>query len=207
MKQRKDKTSYHHGNLRAALVAEARRLVVERGARALSLREVARRLGFSQTAPYRHFGSRDALLAAVATEAFREFGAAVAGTGAPPADPAARLLRLGRGYVAFATRNPELLRLMFGPECADKAAYPELQEAAAATHRQLAEGVGLALAQSGAPEVDPGVAAFAVWSIAHGLANLIIDQPMPPSQRAQSERDGFVDQVLSVIYRGLAPRG
>lgn len=106
---------YHHGNLRAALLARAVEVVDERGAADLSLRELARDVGVSHAAPRRHFADRQALLDALAVEGFDRLGedlrAAVdrAGTAFD-----ARLEELARAYLAFATHHAALLELMWG---------------------------------------------------------------------------------------------
>jgi AcrR family transcriptional regulator len=105
---------YHHGNLRAALLQQAERTVRERGARALSLRELARETGVSHAAPRRHFPDRQALLDALAEAGFERLGAtlraAVSGAGERFED---RLRAAAAAYVAFAIEDAELLELMF----------------------------------------------------------------------------------------------
>src|SRR3954454_17907230 len=95
---------YHHGNLRAALLEQAERTVRERGAQALSLRELAREVGVSHGAPRRHFADRQALLDAVAQAGFARLGRqlqrAVSGAGE---DFEARLQAAAGAYVRFAT--------------------------------------------------------------------------------------------------------
>ncbi len=109
-------TSYHHGDLRRVLVAEAGALVAESGARHLSLREVARRAGVSQTAPYRHFEDKEDLLAAVAAEGFGALARHTAERASGGRTARTRLRRGSLAYVEFATANPGLFRLMFsGP--------------------------------------------------------------------------------------------
>ena len=113
---------YRHGNLPAALVAAARQLLDETGMQAVGLRETARRVGVSATAAYRHFASKEDLIASVAAEGFLELGAAMEGaTRGPNA-----LSRAGLAYVEFAQQNRGLFRLMFGPVLAERAKYPAL---------------------------------------------------------------------------------
>jgi AcrR family transcriptional regulator len=105
---------YHHGSLRTALLEQAERTVRERGARELSLRELAREIGVSHGAPRRHFPDRQALLDALAEAGFERLGAelrrAVDGAGE---GCAARLHATAAAYVRFATRDAALLELMF----------------------------------------------------------------------------------------------
>src|SRR5438132_6802885 len=105
---------YHHGNLHAALLAEAERTVRDRGVQALSLRELAREVGVSHGAPRRHFADRQALLDALAEAGFERLGAELRGAfdGAGE-DFEARLRATAAAYVRFATRDAALLELMF----------------------------------------------------------------------------------------------
>ena len=163
--------SYHHGNLRAALLASAARLLEEEGAEAVSFRAIARDVGVSQTAPYNHFDSKEHLLAKVAEEGFHVFMASQR-EAARMHSPRRRLEALGRAYVAFAAAHPQLYRLMFGVGLGDWKRHPALVEAA------LAAGVPVqqALAAPGKAAAQPSEAAWiATWALVHGLASLLID--------------------------------
>jgi AcrR family transcriptional regulator len=159
---------YHHGDLRSALIAAARDLLDEGGAGAVSLREAARRAGVSQTAPYRHFADKEALLAAVAAEGFVDLGAAMA---AAAASGGPVLEGIGAAYVRFAVRQPARFRLMFGQGAAVIARHPDLLAAAKAAEERLTGAV------SGRPGVD--ATAIRAWALVHGLASLIIDGMLP----------------------------
>src|SRR5689334_12922453 len=94
---------YHHGNLRAALLAEAVRVLAEADAATLSLRDLARRLGVSHAAPYRHFADKDALLAAIAQQGFELLTAELETAAAlHPDEPLRQLADTGWAYVRFA---------------------------------------------------------------------------------------------------------
>src|SRR5262245_50852897 len=99
---------YHHGNLGAALVAAAIKLVEERGPDAVSVREAARRAGVSSAAPFRHFPSRAALMTAVAEEAMRRFRAEITAAleGLGSDHPLDRLRAIGIAYLRWALGNP-----------------------------------------------------------------------------------------------------
>jgi AcrR family transcriptional regulator len=105
--------SYHHGNLREALLQGALRAIAELGPGAFTLREVARRAGVSHNAPYRHFRDKDALLAAVAAQGFRELTRAMRDAGKRQSKALDRLKQSGLAYVAFAIRRPEHFTVMF----------------------------------------------------------------------------------------------
>jgi AcrR family transcriptional regulator len=164
------RSTYHHGALRPALIAAARALLDDGGPNAVGLRETARRVGVSPTATYRHFRDKDSLLAAVAAEGFRAFGAAL--------DDAARdaqpLSAMGRAYVEFALANPGLFRLMFGAQIRERDKFPELTEAADAAFARLK-----AAAAGAPPDSDAEAAAVAAWSLVHGLSHLLLDGMLP----------------------------
>src|ERR1700722_10555526 len=113
--------SYHHGNLREALLQGAIRVIAEVGPAAFTLREVARRAGVSHNAPYRHFRDKDALLSTVAAQGFRELTAGMIQAGARRGSALERLKESGLAYVTFAIRKPEHFTVMFdSPVCDSK---------------------------------------------------------------------------------------
>src|SRR5690242_9953019 len=113
---------YHHGDLRRQLIAVGEEVLAERGIAALSLREVARRLGVSHNAPFKHFASREALLAAIAEEGFGDLTARLAGAMAVD-DPRQAMTGRALAYVTFALERPAVFRLMFGGQV-DAAQHP-----------------------------------------------------------------------------------
>jgi AcrR family transcriptional regulator len=119
---------YHHGDLKAALIAIAIELIGERGVRDFSLAEASRRLGVAVSAPYAHFADRDQLLAAVAVHAYERFSAELL----PEMDrfqaPADRLAAMARAYVRFAAAHRPLFELLSGAGL-DKQRHPELEAA------------------------------------------------------------------------------
>jgi AcrR family transcriptional regulator len=180
--------AYHHGNLRATLVAEGL-AALEEGERAdVSLRELARRAGVSPNAAYRHFKDKDALLAALAAEGFRQLteAAEASQTALPDArDEKESFRAYGRAYVVFASKHPALFRLMFGRFTTSERTE-ELQRAGGRTFRDLHVGVA---ATSGLPPDDPRVATGALyaWSLVHGLSNLILDGQIDGDPAALAE--------------------
>jgi AcrR family transcriptional regulator len=109
----RDDPTYHHGDLRAALVRAAAAEIERGGYENLSLRELAESLGVSRAAPYRHFTDRRALLAAVAADGFERLTAAYRKATSSGKTPRARLAAAGRGYLKFAAERPQTFRLMF----------------------------------------------------------------------------------------------
>lgn len=164
---------YHHGDLRAALLAAAERELAEKGLEGFALRGVAKRAGVSHAAPAHHFGGTEGLLSALAAEGFRRFLAAqnareaVAGP-----DRRDRLVAAGLGYVDFALAHPALFRLMFS-SARPNFATDELRAAAGAAHRHLLDhAAGLRGAPAAAEDEDLADVT-ALWAMAHGLADLL----------------------------------
>ena len=150
-------TTYHHGNLRPALLRAAGKMLEKEGPAGISLREAARRAGVSHAAPYRHFEDRDALLAELAAEGFEMLGEAMRGqTGRT----------MGEAYVRFALDHSQRFRLMFGGSLPLQK-HSHLRTAASATYQGLVE------AFKDMPH--PELAAAAAWSLVHGLAHLKLD--------------------------------
>lgn len=169
-------------DLREACVVEALAIIEADGPEKLSLREVARRLGVSHQAPYRHFQSRDHLLAEIISRGFDAFAAHL--EGAPHhADPAAALQSMTGAYLEFAAQHPLHYRLMFGAVLPDAEAHPEMMRKARHTFTLLTD----ALARL-RPQGAEGVAldALFVWSALHGLVAIrqsgaMRKLPLPPA--------------------------
>ncbi|MFI6699525.1 TetR/AcrR family transcriptional regulator [Streptomyces sp. NPDC050509] len=192
-----DRQSYHHGDLRAALLRSALHLLDTDGADALSLRAVARHAGVSANAPYRHYQDKEALLAALATHGFTElkarFEAATDdpdGTAAShPADLAGTLAPLARTTVRYALDHPGLFHLMFGHPCVSHADVHAASDAAQAT-------VTARIAAFAGPEHREPLK-IGVWALVHGLSLLLLDgrlgDPMP------EQVDALVDSVTRTM--------
>lgn len=161
---------YHHGDLRRALVESALEALAEGGTEALGLRELARRVGVSAAAPYRHFKDRQALIQAVAAAGFQRFDAAIdAARQAAPSDE--QFAAMAEAYVQFALDHPRLYRLMFSSELG-RFEDPELKRAADAAY------AGLAVAAAKEDPEAPGEAAIASWAFVHGLSLLLLDRQL-----------------------------
>lgn len=194
--------SYHHGNLREALLNQALAHLIEAGPEKLSLRALARDTGVSQTAPYRHFADKNALLASLAAEGYRRLTEATTGEADRQQDPLARLLCSGRGYIQFARQNPELYKLMFGPLVEKPENYAELTEAGSVSFQSImALVVGAAEAGLLVNE-PPMLLAMSVWSGVHGIASLWIDGLYGCVHSGLTD-ERVVDGALRMVHRGL----
>jgi AcrR family transcriptional regulator len=154
--------SYHHGDLKAVILAQAATLVAQRGADGVSLRELARAAGVSHAAPAHHFTDRRGLFTALATEGFQLLAAAL--TDARP-----RFVDAAKAYVRFALDHPGHYAVMFDKSLYDET-NAELVVAAAAARGELDRGVGTLVDPKA--QADPEASALAAWSLVHGFSLL-----------------------------------
>ena len=171
MNQEKPERPYHHGDLAASLRGAAREILESEGLDALSLRSVARRAGVSHAAPYRHYASREALLADVAIDGLGELRAEIVAAGAKPGDKGERIIHVGGAYLRFAASHSGLVRLMFGSELPNRAEIPGLAAATSA----IGEEIGRALRDE--------AAGLTVWAAIHGFTIMILDNVIDLGQR------------------------
>jgi AcrR family transcriptional regulator len=171
---KKRAADYHHGDLRNALLAVARRVLEKGDYERLSLRELARLAGVSANAPYRHFLSKDEILATVAAAGFDDLSARFDATRSP--DAIDRLARMSDVYTGFACEQPAMYRVMFGGEKQVLMEYPVLNAAARACFGRLVAAVAAVQGGKGGEEDACTLArALSLWSLVHGWSRLAID--------------------------------
>jgi AcrR family transcriptional regulator len=177
-------------------------VLAERGVDGLSLREVARRAGVSQAAPYHHFADKGALLSAIAEQGYHELAAAL-NDGAERAGGTAltRFQGMGIAYVQFAVARPAMFRLLFRPELL-ASADPTGNLAATEAYRTLERGLAAAIAE-GSVTGDREDIALAAWCTVHGAATLYVDGPLGGESRSAEEIANIVTVVLGL---GFIPR-
>ncbi|MFF4960351.1 TetR/AcrR family transcriptional regulator [Streptomyces sp. NPDC001222] len=189
--------SYHHGNLRAALLERAEAVLTESGAVGLSLRGLARDLGVSHAAPTRHFRDRQAVLDALVVNGFTELNGRLQAAADEPGPVEQRLIALGRAYLGFAVERAALLQLMFTAKHEEQSSQ-ELRElghlALETAARLIAEAQRNGIVRPG----DPVRLAQIAFSTVHGLATLAVgglldDTPL----------DEATDLALQVLLAGL----
>ena len=197
--------AYHHGNLREELVSQGLAIVEGEGLPALTMREIARRIGVTQTAPLHHFEGKAGLLAAIAALGFRMLFDDRMAALKYKRSPQDRLMAVLLAYVDFARAHPALFHLMHGPEIPDKAAYAELNEAAIRSYSLLETAVADYLLASDGSMERRREATLAAWTACHGLAHIMTSPQNTPSYVLRKDPEGISRQIFQIFLNGLAP--
>ncbi len=200
-----EQKSYHHGDLKQALLDETARILRDEGESALSLRRLASNLGVSRTAPYNHFKNKDALLSAVAEEGFRRFNEAMRSVRRKHRNSTGNELfrALVQAYVKFALNNQEYYDLMYSSNSWRAGATTEtLATAARQTLRNDIERMKRAQAE-GLISQDVDVAEFAriYWGTLHGISRLTLDGVYSDPTSLKK----FCNSTADMLWRQLDP--
>lgn len=166
--------TYHHGNLRSAMLQKALELVDELGPEGVSLREVARRVGVNHRAAYRHFEDKRALTAAIAEQGYLALASALERSFAQSArrSARARVVALMDAYIAFALESPARYRIAFGRRVNDDGRYPMLEPIVERAFEVLLQALA-ALRRKRATAAQVRNLGFSLWSLGHGYLQLV----------------------------------
>lgn len=196
---------YHHGNLRQALIDAAVGLIGERGPGGFTFAEVARAVGVSPAAPYRHFRDRSALVAEIAQRGFELFESELIGAwdGGRP-EPVGALVRCGRRYLAFARRQPAYYAAMF-----ESGLPPDIDagllRASDRAFAVLTRGAEAVCANIPTPGRPPAImVALHVWSFAHGIASLFLAHASGPGRVLPMPPEDLLEAGLLIYLQALA---
>ena len=201
-----DKNKYHHGDLRSALLDTAMTVISELGPQGLTIREVARRVGVSHAAPYRHFADKNELILAAVEQGFELMRATMdKEKAAAEPDPVSQFAASGMAYVNFALEHPAYYRVMFSGDLLSTTGDITLQHTSRDALQEMVSNIiecqQLGLIRQG----DPVTQALALWSTIHGFVSLIndrrIDHVIEKPHSVQSIRDA----VLTTLFDGLGP--
>ncbi|GLQ78293.1 TetR family transcriptional regulator [Mesorhizobium huakuii] len=203
MAEETDRESYHHGDLRDALIQATDAILAERGLEGFTLRGAARRAHVSPAAPAHHFGSSAGLLTEVAILGFQELARHIDIEG-PAESPTARLKRQGAGYVRFALAYPGRFQLMFRHDLllADDARLAAASELAKVP---IARTIQALLGRPENAEIDAPASAMilAAWSAVHGFAHLALSgkfSRLTPEARSQHLLDELLPDMLEALW-------
>jgi AcrR family transcriptional regulator len=180
--------TYHHGDLKAVILAKAASLVAERGADGISLRELARTAGVSHAAPAHHFTDRRGLFTALAAQGWRLLAEAL--TEARP-----DFIDAALAYVRFALNHPGHYAVMFDHSLVDPD-DAELKAAVNAAGAELAQGVGTL--KDPRAKADPRSAALAAWSLVHGFSMLWLNEAI----NTDGDPAADAERIASMLFDG-----
>ncbi len=203
-KGKKRRANYHHGNLPAALIDVARRLIVERGPHGFSLVEAATLAGVSPAAPYRHFANRDALLASVAISGYERFARdlSVAWREGQP-DPYTAFMRMGEVYLSFAQTDRASYIAMFeaGLSGDEVEGLKEAGDRAFAALTIAAKALG-GVKPDGQP-ISPEMMGSHIWAMSHGLATLCSIPRKGQDMPATRDVHALLASAMQIYLKGL----
>jgi AcrR family transcriptional regulator len=191
--------SYHHGDLRAAVLAAAADVIARDGVDQLSVRSLAVELGVSHTAPRHHFGSREGVLTALACEGYELLADALENAASN-----GHFAGVGVAYVLFAVDHPGHFAVMHRPDLVD-GADGDLQRAQHRTAAQLSAG---ARTHGGGSAEGIAVASIAAWSLVHGMATLQLSGALDAAglpQQAGGDLRSIALRAVNQLFSGVSP--
>ena len=200
--------SYHHGELPETLMRLAIDHIERDGTEKLSLRALAREAGVSPTAPYRHFPSKQCLLAAIATQGFHTLSAAHAEIAARQLPVEERAVAMACAYVEFALANPVSYQLMFGTLLGDFSEFDMLYNAVNESYREVDRLLEDIVAAKQL-EVDVNLLGGMLWSNVHGISSLLIGQvpqyddvskPMQARHALANDYEGAIRLMFKSLF-------
>ncbi|MEO9460497.1 MAG: TetR/AcrR family transcriptional regulator [Lentilitoribacter sp.] len=191
----KSSKSYHHGNLREALLEAAELELIEKGAEKFSLRGVAKRAGVSHAAPAPHFGDVTGLLSSLASISFKRFAQAMQSSSDAvednhPEKSKAKLVAIGMGYIKYASEHPDMFDLQFSSERIDPS-KALLEKLSSNSYDVLEAHVQAVLKLDDRKLEDEPDAAPMMWATTHGLASLFARRKRNGGPQGQELQDAF----------------
>ncbi len=188
------KASYHHGDLPQQAHQLALKTLREHGDSAISLRALAKQIGVSAPALYRHFIDRESLLAELAVTGFEALRKRLLAV--DQSSPRLALVDIGLVYVSFAQDEPNLYRLMFGGRVLPNGVHPRLDTAGKSAFQVLEDTIAQAQQAGYVKPIPLSLMTAAAWSLVHGLSQLTIDGHLPSSKVEPHLAEGVVNLLL-----------
>lgn len=195
---------YHHGHLHHEILCAACELLEENNIASLSLRAVAKKVGVSHTAPYRHFKDKESLLAGIAGLGYDELAKQLAeAVHSHPDDPAAQLQEAGHRYVKLALKSPQSTQLMFSGILPCDDTYPELRTSGDTAFNGLKTIIEEGQVSGVFKQGDVELLALTAWSGIHGLSLLLIGGNLPEILSIPADIRPLTSAVTSTMLDGL----
>jgi AcrR family transcriptional regulator len=198
------RASYHHGELKDALINAAWGLITEVGIEGFSLREVTRRAGVAPNAAAHHFGTAKGLLTEVALRGYSMLGEYL-GAALRVNDPLKDLVGVGKAYVQFALDFPGQFRLMFRNDLVNRQDARYLATSGTAL-KGFADVVRAYRAALPGVSGDDREGLFAVWSAFHGMAHLVLEDKANPLFGTATSQEFVTDRLDSLLHTVLGRR-
>ena len=190
-------TGYHHGDLKNALIRAGVEILAEEGLRSLSLRKVAKQAGVSHAAPYAHFKDKQALIAAISTEGFKQLYSQIESVKEKYIDqPETLLIETAWAYFQFAFNEPDRFKLMFSSALEKEADYPDFVEISHENFAQLVEIVEICQKGGVLKQGIPNMIAVGIWSTVHGYTSLILESQIPRSAIGEHDLKELLIQTI-----------
>ena len=195
------KKTYHHGDLKNALIRAGVEILAEQGVGGLSLRQVALRAGVSHAAPYAHFADKQSLIAAISTDGFQRLYEKLAdAANANRADPRQQLLETANAYLEFAADDPARFKVMFSGILEQEKDYPEFVEASQKNYELVVEIVRTCQAAGVLPPGPAERTAISIWATVHGLAALALERQIPHTLLEQVSMRELLIHSLETLF-------
>jgi AcrR family transcriptional regulator len=200
----KTEQKYHHGNLKQALIEAGQQVLIEKGINGLSLRETAKAVGVSHTAPYRHFADKEALLAAIAESGFESLAEALLNTiEQHPKDPREQLCAATAAYVKLAVTRIEMHQLMFGDGFDDEAMSETMLEKKQHVFNALSKIIKNGQKKKIYKKAETLELTIAAWSMMHGYTMLLTTGQLRESVRSLMQIEKLARSITNHLIDGL----
>jgi AcrR family transcriptional regulator len=191
--------NYHHGDLKNALINAGVKILARDGVGGLSLRKVAKQAGVSHAAPYAHFDDKQALIAAISTEGFKQLYSQIGAVKqAYQTNPETLLIEVAWAYLQFALNEPDRFKLMFSSVLEKEKEYPDFVEISQKNFRQLVEIVEICQQAGVIKKGASDLLALSLWGTVHGFVSLLLEGQI---SHTVLEKAPLKDILIFIIQR------
>ena len=198
------KKNYHHGDLKNALIKAGVEILAKDGVIGLSLRKVAARAGVSHTAPYSHFVDKQALIAAISTEGFRQLYEQMSAVAEEyKTKPSMQLMEVGWAYVQFALDDRDRFKVMFSGILEKEKIYPEFVTESQRNFQLVKMVVEANQAAGVLRSGSSDLVALSAWAIIHGFSMLLLEGQISHTVLEQKSLRGLMEfQLEQIMVKG-----